>query len=825
MIKKTSIQIILQLAIVLFGSVGSMGQTLKSTSESTTNYPFELPDTITANFEIQTQEIEQANNKLLGYNIFHFTSTTDKDFIRKFDPITIRFPHGVWANFYNWETDGYDTYGDTWDHGSHDDVLEIYKKNNIKAGFPGLTALHNEKKQSNGVGYDMIWTYNLNYDDNAKNVARLKDSDAKGFDVRDIEIGNEHFWKTQRSTRTSTPEKFVALAKSLTDTMKQVKPEVRLSIPLSWRATHADYNTILADDKNYFDAVTIHKYTGADPDVPGESDKAYSTILTGRLTMAKDVNFARSFAPGKPVWLTEWGVSGGDRFHWAAGLGMADCYLYLFENQDIYERANWFSVNGVLNSFITISDNRVIKYPLEKTGYGSVYEILRSVFENSKLLGGSMTTSKLNTSLGTTNAVNARAVKKDGKIIIFTVNLTDKPVKFNAKLDGAIYEKRIIHEAMAHDDLAAEPVLGIDINPLAAVMDGQGEIILPPLSVNRITFAGDPIPVENDIDFISPVNGAVLDEGTNLIVEASVGSAVDSVVLYFNDELVRNLTGGPYKWGVDTLSDVQLKNISAGYHKLKLVATSDSMVVADSIYIEVLEKVGEQSPYAGIIAIPGKFEAENYDKGGEGVAYHDSDGYNQGGSYRSDGVDIAASGTGYTIAYSSGKEWLEYTIDVAEDGEYDIVISYSSARPGGGAKIGVSLPDENIELVESFELPVTGNWSTHEEITIASNVTLTKGKHILRLTVKDRGYNLDWAEIKKSHIVSAEERIGNKLMVYPNPNSNGIFNLSKWSKWEVYSIVGQKMLGREGNQADISQFPKGLYILKTEVSIHKILYE
>ena len=300
---------------------------------------------------------------------------------------------------------------------------------------------------------------------------------------------------------------------------------------------------------------------------------------------------------------------------------------------------------------------------------------------------------------------------------------------------------------------------------------------------------------------------------------------MDSVVLYFNDELVRNLTSDPYKWGVDTLSDVQLKNISAGYHKLKLVATSDSMVVADSIYIEVVEKVGEQSPYAGIIAIPGKFEAENYDKGGEGVAYHDSDGYNQGGSYRSDGVDIAASGTGYVIAYSNTNEWLEYTIDVAEDGEYDIVISYSSARPGGGAKIGVSLPDENIVLAESFELPVTGNWSTHKEITIEYNVTLTKGKHIFRLTVKDRGYNLDWIQIKKSDIVSAEEQIVNKLMVYPNPNSTGIFNLSKWSKWEVYSIVGQKMLAGEGNQTDISQFSKGLYILKTEVSIHKIMYE
>jgi hypothetical protein len=58
-------------------------------------------------------------------------------------------------------------------------------------------------------------------------------------------------------------------------------------------------------------------------------------------------------------------------------------------------------------------------------------------------------------------------------------------------------------------------------------------------------------------------------------------------------------------------------------------------------------------PYGGTPwAIPGTIEAENYDLGGEGVAYHDTDATNNGGVYRTtEGVDLDTcadiSGCGY----------------------------------------------------------------------------------------------------------------------------------------------------------------------------------
>ena len=454
-------------------------------------YPFTLPTTVTASLDVTTAIREVANNKLLGANIGGFTSTDEKNLIRKFNPITVRFPSGVWINWYDWTVDGnriYDDYVAKTYKGVPDStyIKMINSSQNSRTGFPGLTSLNTERKQATGKGFDMLWGYNLNYDDNKKSAARLRDSEAKGFEVNYIEMGNEQFYGNQRSNQTSTTQKYVAIAKSLSDTLHKIKPSIQMSVPLSWRTESGTYNNIITADTTYFDAVSIHKYVGSDPDVPATF--TYKDVLAGRLLLEKDVNYARSLAKTKPVWLTEWGVAAGSECQAAAALGMADCYLFLFENQKIYGRADWYCVNGLLNSFVTfVGTSRTIKYPLEKCGYGSVHEILRSVFENSTLLQGTIATTKLTTTIGSTNAVSARAVIKDGKAMVFVVNLTDKAVEFDLKFNGLTYTNSFKHEAFKYNTLSEDRILGIDVNPLEVIKTGTGVITLPPLSVNKIS--------------------------------------------------------------------------------------------------------------------------------------------------------------------------------------------------------------------------------------------------------------------------------------------------------------------------------------------------
>ena len=79
------------------------------------------------------------------------------------------------------------------------------------------------------------------------------------------------------------------------------------------------------------------------------------------------------------------------------------------------------------------------------------------------------------------------------------------------------------------------------------------------------------------------------------------------------------------------------------------------------------------APFGGIArALPGIVQAEDFDEGGEGVAYHDTDASNTGGQYRSTGVDIentADTGGGFDINSTVAGEYrLNYTVNASAAG-------------------------------------------------------------------------------------------------------------------------------------------------------------
>ncbi|MFG6686808.1 carbohydrate-binding protein [Mariniflexile sp. HNIBRBA6329] len=450
-------------------------------------YPFSLPESITASLNVQTANKEPFNNKLIGYNIQGFKTQAQKDFVKLVNPVTIRFPHGVWANFYKWQTDGYQD--DAYDNRDHEEALQTFVCC-IKGDIDGIAELNADRKAiNNGKGYDMMWTYSINFDDGASSVARAQKDIGLGLEVNAVELGNEHFWLGQRSLRTETPEMYLAAASEVSSALKTAFPDIKLSIPLSWRRSHEAYNNTIKGDGNFFDAISLHKYMGADPDVPGESDSAYSSLLTAKLQLEEDANWVRSFAPGKPIWLTEWGVSAGSNVHAAACLGMADVYLFMSENQDVYERANWFIFNRVLNAMVVLDSNKEPVYPLQKRGYLSTYEIIQDVFRDATMLNGTVTSSsQLTVSRGSVNAINARATTNEfGETKVIAVNLTDKPVTFDLKFDNVVYTKSFKHEALVFDNLGVVANIDYFSNPLQIIKEGTGTITLPPLSVSKIS--------------------------------------------------------------------------------------------------------------------------------------------------------------------------------------------------------------------------------------------------------------------------------------------------------------------------------------------------
>lgn len=151
-----------------------------------------------------------------------------------------------------------------------------------------------------------------------------------------------------------------------------------------------------------------------------------------------------------------------------------------------------------------------------------------------------------------------------------------------------------------------------------------------------------------------------------------------------------------------------------------------------------------QTPYPGTAPVlTAVIEAENYDNGGEGVAYHDNDPANNGNVYRSDGVDIQARGTasnGYEVFNASAGEYLEYTVNVPATRKFDISVRYASAFDNGKVRIDDCGADPNnnscTDITGLLTTAKTANntWDTFRLVT-KRGVQLTAGNHTLRLVM------------------------------------------------------------------------------------------
>ncbi|MDG2305289.1 MAG: carbohydrate-binding protein [Candidatus Binatia bacterium] len=140
--------------------------------------------------------------------------------------------------------------------------------------------------------------------------------------------------------------------------------------------------------------------------------------------------------------------------------------------------------------------------------------------------------------------------------------------------------------------------------------------------------------------------------------------------------------------------------------------------------------------------IPGRIEAEQYDEGCEGVAYHDLDGVNEGGAYRTDGVDLEPTNDGgVNLGWTRDGEWLNYNVEVAEEGRYDLRIRVASEGDGSVFRLDF----DDAPLTGPIAVAPTGGWQIWTEGTVA-DLAMSAGTHVLTVHIEDGDFNLDWME-------------------------------------------------------------------------------
>jgi hypothetical protein len=152
-----------------------------------------------------------------------------------------------------------------------------------------------------------------------------------------------------------------------------------------------------------------------------------------------------------------------------------------------------------------------------------------------------------------------------------------------------------------------------------------------------------------------------------------------------------------------------------------------------------------EAPYGGTAAsIPGTVQAENYDTGGQGVAYNVTSVNGTGNSYRSDGVDLEVTtdtGGGHNLGWTAAGQWFRYTVNVVTAGIYKVTFRVAAIDAVTDAFHVSNSAGTN--LSGSVNVPATGGWQAWENVT--AQVTLPAGQQMLTINQDAAGWNINYA--------------------------------------------------------------------------------
>ena len=242
---------------------------------------------------------------------------------------------------------------------------------------------------------------------------------------------------------------------------------------------------------------------------------------------------------------------------------------------------------------------------------------------------------------------------------------------------------------------------------------------------------------------------------------------------------------------------------ATAYPYIDLYAGSGQMTTLGQLYLDIPVY---DSSYVN--DVPGRIEAEEY--------------YLQSGLFGELTSDVDGL---MNIGYTDAGDWLKYKISVAASGEYQLTTRYSGTSAGSF--------DVYIDDVKKITVNTTNTGSRQTWASVTNSINLDAGKHILKLMVVNKGFNLNWIKFDKGAFGINETKLQElKAEVYPNPIIDRKFKIvfqgyisddfavriiDRTGK-AIFTKKVEKLNGKEvivdlSNQNEVS---KGIYILSVK---------
>ena len=180
----------------------------------------------------------------------------------------------------------------------------------------------------------------------------------------------------------------------------------------------------------------------------------------------------------------------------------------------------------------------------------------------------------------------------------------------------------------------------------------------------------------------------------------------------------------------------RLVTLQGGPQVLRLIFdASGSCCVGNLNWLRITST--DAKPYSGAApSLPGTIRAENFDEGGEGIAYHDTTAGNSGGQYRTSDVDVQTSSLGgFNVGWITAGEWIRYSVTASSSGSYSFAVRVAS--PNASGRFHAVIGSANIQTVT---VPNTGDWQSWTTVTF--NADLASGPTVVKLVFDEGGFNL-----------------------------------------------------------------------------------
>lgn len=144
----------------------------------------------------------------------------------------------------------------------------------VRIGYPSLRGIF-DTAQANNRPLDLLTVLNVVSNDGVSNGRRWESMINDGFDVQDMELGNEFFFRTQRSATINTEAQWRDRASRIVGNIRgraaRLGRTVRFAIPITYRASDTIetqrrrdgdqlFNDLITQDDSFFDAIVVHRY-------------------------------------------------------------------------------------------------------------------------------------------------------------------------------------------------------------------------------------------------------------------------------------------------------------------------------------------------------------------------------------------------------------------------------------------------------------------------------------------------------------------------------------------------------------------------------------